>query len=185
MRISRILAATTAALAGSATVACGTGSPGVSATPSAQPSQAASTPAPTRAAAGPLAPPDSPRRIVYDASLVSDPLPSTAARVSMSAAEAVQIAADQTSISAEQQPGRPRTALRLVYPGEPSATRKLTGRPTWVLSWADSEPVVRGPRTMTEEERRKIAAGLTCVFVVTVDPASRRSTNALQLCLPK
>jgi hypothetical protein len=185
MHLSSFAAATAAVLAAAATAACGPGAPGVSATPSARPSQASPSTVPTRAPAGPLSAPDSARRIVYDESLVSDPLPASAARVSMPAGEAIKIAAASTTVGAEQQPGRPRATLRLVYPGEPSATRKVVGRPNWVLTWADSEPVIRGPVTMSEEERRRRAAALECVFVVTVDPATRTSTNALQVCVPR
>ena len=133
----------------------------------------------------PLAPADSPRRIVYDSELVSDPMPTSAAKVSMTAAEAIKIAAEQTTISAEQQPGTPDADLRVVYPGVSSATRKVAGRPSWVLTWRNSAPAVRGPVTLTAPDRKKIAAGLECVFVVTVDTGSRKSTNALQLCVRK
>jgi hypothetical protein len=172
-------------LALGSTAACGVGSPSVSATPSAQPSEPAPKPAPPSATAGPLAAPDSPRRIVYDATLVSDPLPASAARVSMSAQEAVQLAAQQTSISPQLQPGVPRATLRQVYPGIPSATQKVLGRPTWLITWNGSEPAVRGPAKLTKEQRRELAAQLECIFVVTVDPGSRRTTNALQLCVRK
>lgn len=190
MRVAPVLTLAALALSSALVAGCGSGSVDVRATPSAEPSgPPASTSAPKSTPKAtepePLAPPDSPRRIVYDPKLVSDPMPKSAAKVSMTAAEAIKIAAEQTTISAEQQPGTPDADLRVVYPAEPSATRKVAGRPSWVLTWRNSAPAVRGPVTLTAKERKKIAASLECVFVVTVDTGSRKSTNALQLCVRK
>lgn len=184
MRLCRMVGSAVALLLCTLATACADGTPSVGATPSAPQSAAPTTPprtAPTTAKAGPLSDPDSPRRIVYDRGLVSDPLPASAARVKMTADQAIDIAAEQTTISSEQQPGRPEATLRLVYPGEAS----VAGRAAWVLTWRNSAAAVRGPVSMTESERRRLAAELECVFVVTVDPTSATSTNALQLCEPK
>ena len=190
MRVTPGLALAALALSYPLMAGCGSGSPNVNATPAAEPSgpptsTAAPESTPKTPEPEPLAPPDSPRRVVYDRELVSDPMPKSAAKVSMTASDAIKIAAEQTTISAEQQPGTPDADLRVVYAGVPSATRKLTGRPSWVLTWRNSAPAVRGPVTLTKKEREKIAAGLECVFVVTVDTGSRKSTNALQLCVRK
>lgn len=188
MRVTPGLALAALALSYPLMAGCGSGSPNVSATPAAEPSgPPTSTPdsTPRTPRPEPLAPPDSPRRVVYDRELVSDPMPKSAPKVSMTASDAIKIAAEQTTISAEQQPGTPDADLRVVYSGVPSATRKLSGRPSWVLTWRNSAPAVRGPVTLTKKEREKIAAGLECVFVVTVDTGSRKSTNALQLCVRK
>lgn len=175
MRSSRFLAPAVLALAVGVLAGCSDGRPSVSATPSA---------APTPRATGPLADPDSPRRIVYGSGLVSDPLPASAARTarsSMSAADAIKVATE-IGISPDQQPGTPAASLRLVYPGQPDGAQKVTGKPTWLLTWRDSVPAVRGGVDLTDEERRKLIASLQCVFVVTVDPASRTSTNSVQFC---
>jgi hypothetical protein len=98
----------------------------------------------------------------------------------MSAAEAVR-AGTKSGVSPDQQPGPPDASLRLVTVKSPSGAR-LSAKPTWVLTWRNSAPAVRGPVTMTEQERRAIADSLECVFVVTVDPESRAATNAAQFC---
>lgn len=155
---------------------CAEGSPGVGATPAASP--------PAFRSSGPLADPESPRRVVYDERLVSDPLPAARARTarsSMPADEAVA-AASKVGVDPALQPGRPSATLRLVYPGRPDGAQKVAGKPAWVLTWRGSAPAVRGPKTMTDEERRALEASLECVYIVTVDPATRTPTTSVQFC---
>ena len=180
MRTSLPLASATAllaiGLAAGLVSGCADGAPGIGATPS---------PSPVAKSSGPLADPDSPRRIVYDERLVSDPLPASTARTarsSMTAENAIEVATRQMGKASDLRPGTPAASLRLVYSGRPDGAQRVAGKPSWLLTWRDSAPAVRGPVTMSDEERRKIADSLECVFVVTVDPAKRIATNSVQLC---
>lgn len=80
------------------------------------------------------------------------------------------------------QPGTPEATLRSVSVGIPSNGRAPAGRPSWVLTWNDSKPDVKGP---AGTDRPNLAEKVTCVFVVVVDARSGELRDARQLCVPK
>ncbi|WP_344505929.1 hypothetical protein [Dactylosporangium maewongense] len=83
----------------------------------------------------------------------------------------------------ELQPGTPEVALR-------SVTRQLKGqaaadyadRLAWVVTYRGSQPQVRGPMTMKQEERKKLSASLYCVMVFLVDAGTSEVFDAQQFC---
>jgi len=188
MRTRLTLAATAAALAVVGTACAG---PDQVATPAAPPAPTPGLPtlpkaktAPRAVDTNPLADAGSPRRVVYAPGLISDPLPAERrSAVRLSRAE-VATKAGQRKFGAERQPGNPEVALRLVRMSAGDA-RTAAGRPSWVLSWKDSAPDIKGSVQLSEEERRALAGRLSCVFVLVVDAQSGAETDARQLCVAK
>lgn len=177
------LSAAVAALALGAAACSG---PDQVATPAAPPTPTPAVPkaktAPRGVDAEPLADPDSPRRIVYAPGLISDPLPARQ-RVTVSRAD-VEKKAAKRAFGAKLQPGNPEAALRLVKMG-PGDARTAVGKPSWVLTWKDSVPDIKGSVQLSDQERRALAARVSCVFVLVVDAQTGADVDARQLCVPK
>jgi len=127
----------------------------------------------------PLADPDSARRIVYAPGLVSDPLPARARNVGVKSG-AIADKAKRKSFGATLQPGQAETSLRSVAIGEGARAR-----PSWVLTWRNSQPAVKGPTGRTQADNQALADKLECVFVLVVDANSGADLDARQLCQAK
>lgn len=90
---------------------------------------------------------------------------------------------DAAAFPPELQPGTPEVALR-------SVTRHLKGetkaeyadRLAWVVTYRGSQPQVRGPMTMTRENREKLTSSLYCVMVFLVDAGTGEVFDAQQYC---
>ncbi len=130
----------------------------------------------------PLARPDTAGRVVYDAGLVSDPVPAGSPRVAVSATRALAVAAEQQQFGPDLQPGTPTATLRMVTVGSAGDEPAPTARASWVLTWTGSAAAVRGPVTLSDQDRARIRAATRCVFVVVVDATSAKAVDARQLC---
>lgn len=167
------------------------------ATPTAGPTTAGSM-APTEAAkaqlgkkwertipTNPFADPGSPGRVIYSGDLASEPLPKPLVPVISRRAAIAISESDDGAFGSHLQPGTPRANLRLVTVGYPYDSRRLMPKPTWILTWVDSQPQVHGPVHLTGEERREIAPQLQCVFVEAVDAGTGEILHAMQACEKK
>ncbi|MDP9219402.1 MAG: hypothetical protein M3P23_02560 [Actinomycetota bacterium] len=91
--------------------------------------------------------PASDHRIVYTAGLISDPLPSPRARVSVTADQA--IAAINTGRYVAMETRRPRATLRLVTTG--FAPHVNGPSPMWLLTWTGVQQPIHGKYTATPQ----------------------------------
>jgi hypothetical protein len=121
---------------------------------------------------------NSPETVKYAPSLKTEPVRAgTAAKVSRARALA---AAAKTPFGKELQPGEPAVALRMVTIGEEAFGTKTSL--AWVLVWANSKPDVKGPVGVSPAERDKIAASMSCVFVIVVDATTNEVLDSRQVC---
>jgi len=160
-----------AACSSSSTVSVSAGQAAISSAPRAKD-------APRNLRVDPFADPATPRQIVYDPGLVSDPLPSPVPSTSISADDAIGVA-DKDSFGSDLRLGEPTATLRMVKVGFPDDTPVAQSQPSWILTWTDSEPDVHGPSAQSQS-----AAKVKCVFVYVVDANSGASLDARQLCKP-
>jgi hypothetical protein len=124
----------------------------------------------------PMANPASPHRILYDAGLVSDPIPAPPPAVSISQDRALAVALG-AGFGTEMQRGTPSVTLRMVAVGSDDVPDPSGAVPSWVLTWTDVSARLHGPATWTTEQRQAYEGQITCVFVMIVDANSGAATG--------
>jgi hypothetical protein len=97
--------------------------------------------------------------------------------------DAEAIAARDQDFGEAVQPGSPTIALRFVTLGDPDQPRQP--HVAWVLTWNDSEAIVRGGVRTSDAERQQIRANTECVFVVVIDAVSGVTEEIRQSCRAK
>lgn len=128
----------------------------------------------------PLDDPRTDSRITYSWNFHSDPLPTPLPQVAVSKESAEATAARDQFFGDEAQPGTPITVLRMVTLGAYDEGRQP--HLAWVLTWQNSEAVVRGGFDTSEADRRALVASRRCVFVIVINAASGEAEEARQSC---
>lgn len=131
----------------------------------------------------PLDDPNANSRITYSANFLSDPLPASVPPITVSKEDAEAIAARDQNFGDGVQPGSPTIALRLVTLGDPDQPRQPNV--AWVLTWKDSEAIVRGGVNRSEAQLKEMRANTECVFVVVINAVSGVTEEIRQSCRAK
>jgi hypothetical protein len=132
----------------------------------------------------PLNDPASPWQIIYGGSMRSDPLPSPAPRITVTAAEAVAAINRYPNSPIDQT--APRATLRMVTMGSVRLPPASAPRPMWVLTWTGVHPhFIGGPVNMPTRDRQALhdaAAKAQCVHVEAVDAQTERIYGIYEMC---